>query len=64
MNYQQIIEAIKNGKKVCWNNASYKVIIDSLDQVMISYLDQNHVKLDEQIFDQFYWEKDFYIYPF
>lgn len=64
MTYQEIIEAIKEGKKVHWGNASYWVIIDTKGQVMISYLDRNWVGLSEEVFNKSYDPKDFYLSPF
>lgn len=64
MTYQEIIQAVKNGKKVHWSNASYTVIIDSKGTCMISYLDQNYVELSEEILNAYYDSKDFYLSPF
>lgn len=64
MTFQQIIEFIKNGRKVHWNNASYWIIIDSKEQMFISYLNQNYVRLTEEIFNKDYNPKDFYVSPF
>lgn len=64
MNYNQIIQYIKEGKKVHWSNASYWVIIDSCGQCFISYLNRNYVRLTEEIFNKDYNPKDFYVYPF
>ena len=64
MNYNEIIEAIKSGKKVHWKVANYWVIIDSKNQVMISYLDQHWVGLSEDVFTKYYDPKDFYLSPF
>ena len=64
MNYNQIIQAIKEGKKVHWSNASYWCLIDSKGQCMITYLNQNWVGLTEEIFNKDYNPKDFYLSPF
>ena len=64
MNYQEIIQAVKEGKKVHWSNANYWVIIDNLGQVMISCLDKNWVGLSEELFNAYYDPKDFYLSPF
>lgn len=64
MTYQEIIQAVNEGKKVHWSNASYTVIIDSKGTCMISYLNQNYVGLSEGIFNRDYDPKDFYLSPF
>lgn len=64
MNYQEIIQAVKEGKKVHWSNASYWVIIDAKGTCMITYLEQNYVGLSEELFNAYYDPKDFYISPF
>lgn len=64
MTFQQIIEFIKNGRKVHWNNANYSIVIDSKEQMFISYLNQNYVRLTEEIFNKDYNPKDFYVSPF
>lgn len=64
MNYQEIIQAVKDGShKVHWRNASYWVIVDSKGTCMITYLNQNYVGLSEEVFNA-YDPKDFYLSPF
>lgn len=64
MNYQEIIKAIKSGKKVHWKTASYWCLIDSNGTCMITYLRQNYVGLSEEVFNASYDPKDFYLSPF
>ena len=64
MNYVDIVEAVTAKKKVHWSNASYWIVRDDNGDLFISYLNQNYVVFNYQLFHENYDPKDFYLSPF
>lgn len=64
MNYVDIVEAVTAKKKVHWKTASYHIVRDDNGDLFISYLNQNYVGFNYQLFHENYDPKDFYLSPF
>ncbi len=65
MNFQQIVQAVKEGKNVCWRNRSYKCVWFNYEMYIVygqGQKDESIVTLRENMFgENRYSESDFFV---